>query len=123
MEMISLQSLLVDGIPCHVKDLRPRFSFTAPEENSDSASESDNVSESRAESLLFDRESAESDDPPQEEAEAVSPSCPCKEMPVTNKRHLVATFVIRSGCNENNDLPRNPKRARTCFACEARKYS
>ena len=26
-------------------------------------------------------------------------------------------------CNESNDLPWNPKRARTCFACEARKYS
>ena len=72
--MISLQSLLVDGIPRHVKDLRPRFSFTTPEKDSDSSSESDNASESGAESLLFDGESEESDSPPQEEAEAESPS-------------------------------------------------
>ena len=31
--------------------------------------------------------------------------------------------ALYSFCNENNDLPRNPKRARTCFVCEARKYS
>ena len=30
---------------------------------------------------------------------------------------------MRIGCKENNDLPRNPKRARTCFACETKKYS
>ena len=76
--MISPQSLLVDGIPRHVKDLRPRFSFTAPEIDSDSTSESDNTSENGAESLLFDEESAESDDPPQEEAEAESPSLPLR---------------------------------------------
>ena len=32
-------------------------------------------------------------------------------------------LTIALHCNENNDLPCNPKRARTCFACEARKYS
>ena len=72
--MISL--LLVDRIPHHVKDLCPRFSFTVPEKDSDRTSKSNNASQSGAESLLFDRESAESDDPPQEEAEAESPSPP-----------------------------------------------
>ena len=66
----------MDGIPRHVKDLRRCFSFMVPVKDSDSTSESDNVSESGAESLLLDRESAESDDPPQEEAKAESPSPP-----------------------------------------------
>ena len=92
---ISPQSLLVDGIPRHVKELRPRFSFTAPEKDSDSTSESDNASESGAESLLFDGESAESDGPLQEEAEAEAPPRPCERVPVKNDRHQVVTFVIR----------------------------
>ena len=126
MGMISPQSLLVDGIPCHVKDLRPRFSFTAPEKDSNSTSESDNASESRAESLLVDGESAESNGPPQEEAKAESPSLPLRRS--TRQKwpppscHLYDQ-VIRRGYNENNDLPRNPKRARTCSACKVRKFS
>ena len=124
--MISPQSLLVDGIPRHVKYLRLRFSFTAPEKDSDSASESDNASEGGAESLLFDEESTESDGPPQEEAEAESPSPPLRRSARQKQPppscHL-CDQEIRRGCNENNNLPRNPKRARTCFACEARKYS
>ena len=51
--MISLQLLLVDRIPCHVKDLRTHFCFTAPEKDSDSTSESDNASESGAESAVW----------------------------------------------------------------------
>ena len=124
--MISPQSLLVDGILHHIKDIRPCFRFTAPEKDSDSTSESDNALESGAESLLFDRESAESYGPPQKEAEAESPS-PLLQRSARQKRpppscHL-CDLEIRRGCNENNDLPQNPKRARTCLACKARKYS
>ena len=126
MGIISPQSLLVDGIPHHVKDLRSRFSFTAPEKDSNSTSESDNASESRAESLLVDGESAESSGPPQEEAKAESPSPPLqrngRQKQPPPSCHL-CDQEIRKGCNENNDLTWNPKRARTCFTCEAKKYS
>ena len=92
----------------------------------DSISESDNVSESGVESLLFDGESAESDYPPQEEAGAESPSPPLRRS--TCQKRLPSSChlcdqEIRWGCNKNNDLPLNPKRARTCFTCEVRKYS
>ena len=97
--MIHPQSLLVDRIPYHVKDLRQCFSFTASEKDSDNTSESDNASESRAESLLFDEVSAESDDPPQEEAGAEFPSLPLQRS-IRQKRlppscHLCGQ--IRSG--------------------------
>ena len=125
MGMISPQSLLVDRIPRHVKDLCPHFSFTAPEKDSDSTSKSNNAFESRAESLLFDGESADSDDPPQEEAKAESPTLPLRRSTRQKQPppscHL-CDQEIRRGCNEKNDLPWNPKRARMCFACEAKKH-
>ena len=124
--MMSPQLLLVDGIPHDVKDLHPHFSFTAPEKDSASTSESDNASESEAQCLLFDRESAESDCPPQEEAEAESPFPPLRRS-ACQKRPPPSCHLCdqerRRGCNENNDLPRNPKQARTCFVGKARKYS
>ena len=90
--MISPQSLLVDGIPRHVKDLYPRFSFTVSEKDSDNTSESDNVSESGAESLLFDKESAESDDPPHEEAKAESPFLPLRRS--THQKRLPPSYHL-----------------------------
>ena len=93
--VISPQPFLVDGIPRHVKDLCPRFSFTAPEKDSDGTYESDNASESGAENLLFDGESAESDGPPKRKPKQSSPPRPCEGVPVKNDCHQVATFVIR----------------------------
>ena len=49
-KIISPQSILVDGIPCHVKDLRLRHFVITPEEDSDSTT----TSERKAESLLQD---------------------------------------------------------------------
>ena len=61
-EVISLQSILVDGIPCHVKDLRPQHSVTSLEEDSDGT-----PSESEAENLC-DTKDTESDNSPEEGA-------------------------------------------------------
>ena len=49
-KVISPQSFLVDEIPCHVKDLHPHHNLTMSEEDSDG------TSESRAESLLHDKD-------------------------------------------------------------------
>ena len=62
--VICSQSLLVDGIARHVRYLRPCLSVTASEKDSDNTYESDDTSKCGAESLLFDDESAESDDSP-----------------------------------------------------------
>ena len=70
-EVISPQSVLVDGVPHHVKDLRPRHSVTSLEEDSDGT-----PSESEAESLLCDTEDTESDDSPEEGAVAEPPPVP-----------------------------------------------
>ena len=71
-KIISPQSILVDGIPCHVKDLCPRHCVVTLEEDSDSITSS----ERRAESLLQDdRKDSEPDSAPTEEAEA-GPSLP-----------------------------------------------
>ena len=53
--MSSPKSLLVEGILHHMRDLHPRF--MAPEKDSNSTSESDNASESRAECLLIESRS------------------------------------------------------------------
>ena len=50
--------------------MRPQLSLTVSEEDSD------DTSESKAESLLLDKESVESDDPPEERAKAVHLSLP-----------------------------------------------
>ena len=65
-KIISLQSILVDGIPRHIKDLRPCHCVITPEEDSDSTMSS----ERRAESLLQDDgEDSEPGSAPAEEAE------------------------------------------------------
>ena len=73
-EVISLQSVLVDGIPRHVKDLHPWHSGTSLEEDSDGT-----PSESKAESLLCDIEDTESDDLPEEGAVAEPPPMPLRK--------------------------------------------
>ena len=114
--MISPQSFLVDGVPRHVKDLRPRFILTASEDDSE------NRSESGEESLMLDG-SEESDDPLLEESEAEPFSQPLRRS-TRQKRPPPSCHIcdqeIRRGCNEINHLPQNPKRARTCLACEIR---
>ena len=67
-EVISPKSILVDGVPRHIKDLRPRHSVTSLEEDSDGT-----PSKSEAESLLCD---TESDDSPEEGAVAEPPPVP-----------------------------------------------
>ena len=64
MKIISPQLFLVDRIPCHVKDLCTRPSLTKSEEDFD------NTSESGAESLLLEEENTESDNLPEDGAEA-----------------------------------------------------
>ena len=54
-EVISPQSVLVDEVPRHVKDLRLRHSVTSLEKDSDGT-----PSESEAENLLCDTEDTES---------------------------------------------------------------
>ena len=69
-KIISPQLILVDEIPCHIKDLRPRHCVITPEEDSDSTT----YPERRAGSLLQDDgEDSEPDSAPTEGAE-VGPS-------------------------------------------------
>ena len=121
--MISPQSLLVDGIPRHMKDLRPHFSFTVPEKTPivhlkvimrlRVEQKVRNLTEKMQNLTVHPKRKLKQSPPPR----------PCEEVPIKNDHYQVATFEIRRECNENNDLPRNPKRAKTCFACEVRKYS
>ena len=72
-KIISPQSILVDGIPRHVKDLHPHHCVITLEEDSDSTTSS----EKRAESLLQDdREDSEPNSAFTEEAEAGLPFLP-----------------------------------------------
>ena len=64
-KVISPKSFLVDGIPCHVRDLHLRHSVNLLEEDFDGT-----PSETEVESLVCDTEDAESDNSSEEEAEA-----------------------------------------------------
>ena len=72
-KVISPQSVLVDGVPRHVKDLHTQHSLTLLEEDSDGT-----PSESEAESLLCDTEDTESDDSPEEGAVVEPPPVPLR---------------------------------------------
>ena len=72
-EVISPQSVLVDGVPCHVKDLRPQHCVASLEEDSDGT-----PSESESESLLCDTKNTESDDSPEEETGVGPPPMPLR---------------------------------------------
>ena len=66
-KIISPQSILVDGIPRHVKDLHPRHCIIPPEKDSNSTTSS----ERGAESLLQDDgEDSESDSASTKKAQA-----------------------------------------------------
>ena len=70
-KVISPQSVLVDRVPRHIKDLRPQHSVTSLEEDSDGT-----PSESETESLLCDTEDTESAGSPEEGAVAEPPLVP-----------------------------------------------
>ena len=88
-EVISPQSILVDRVPRHVKDLHLRHNVTSLEEDSDGTS-----SESVAESLLCDTEDTEPDDLPEEGAVAERPPVPLHRSTRQNGRCQTTIFVI-----------------------------
>ena len=116
-EVISPQSVLVDGIPCHVKDLRLRHCVTSLEEDSDGT-----PSESEAESLLCDSEDTVSDDSPEEGDVAEPPLVPLRRN-TRRKRPRPDCHIydheISGECNERRNLPPGSKCVRLCFACQA----
>ena len=91
-KIISPQSILVDGIPCHVKDLWPRHCVITPEEDSDSTTSS----EKRPESLLQDnKEDSEPDSAPTEEAEAGPHFLPLSDE--STHRQTAIFVILKSG--------------------------
>ena len=116
-EVISPQSVLVDGVLRYIKDLRPPHSVTSLEEDSDGT-----PSESEAESLLCDTEDRESDDSPEEGAVAEPPPVPLRRS-TWRKRSPpdchICDHEIRGECNESRNLPPGSKRVRLCLACQA----
>ena len=72
-EVISPQSVLVDGVPRHVKDLCPRHSLTLLEEDSNGT-----PSESKAGSILCDTTDTESDHLPEEGTVVEPPPVPLR---------------------------------------------
>ena len=116
-EVISPQSILVDGIPHHMKDLRPRYSVTSLEEDSDGT-----PSESEAESLLCDTEDTESNNLPEEGAVAEPSPVPLcwstwRKRPPPDC--YICDHEIRRECSERRNLPPGSKRIRLCLACQA----
>ena len=119
-KIISPQSILVDRIPCHVKDLCPHHCVITPEENSDSTTSS----ERRAESLLQDDgEDSEPDSAPTEEAEAGPLFLPLRRRN-RQKRPLPDCYFcdleVKGECGERNHACGSSKRARICLACKMR---
>ena len=117
-KIISPQLILVDGIPCYIKDLHPCHCVITPEEDSDSTTSSDKGAESL---LQDDREDSEPDSAPTEEAEVGPPSCLYEEVPDENVCCQTAIFVIfeiSGECSERNHT--HSKRARICLKCKMR---
>ena len=116
-EVISPQSVLVDGVPRHVKDLRPRHSLTSLEEDSDGT-----PSESATKNLLCDTTDTESDDSPEEGAVVEPPPVPLHRS-TRQKRPPpechICDHEIRGECSERRNLPPGSKRLRLCLACRA----
>ena len=119
-KITSPQSILVNGIPRHIKNLCPRHCVITLEEDSDSTTSS----ERRAESLLQDNgEDSEPDSAPTEEAEAgPPPSYLYEEVPDESPRCQTAIFVILrlGGGSERNHACGSSKRAQICLACKMR---
>ena len=112
-EVISPQSVLVDGVPRHVKDLRPWHSLTSLKEDSDGTP---------SESLLCDTEDTESDDLPEEGVVVEPPPVPlCRS--TRQKRPPpdcdICDHKIRGECSERRNLPPGSKYVRLCLVCQA----
>ena len=92
-KVISPQSVLVDRVTRHIKDLHLRHSVTSVEEDSDGT-----PSESKAESILYDTEDTESDNLPDKGA-VVEP------LPVPLCRSTQRNHEIRGECSRRNLPP------------------
>ena len=116
-EVINPQSVLVDRVPRHVKDLHPRHSVTSLEEDSDGE-----PSESEAESLLCDTDDTESDDSSEEGAMAEPPPVPLRRS-TRRKQPLpdchICDHEISGECTERRNLPPGSKRVRLYLAYQA----
>ena len=118
-KIISPQSILVDEIPHHVKDLYPHHCVVILEEDSSTTS-----SEKRAESLLQDDgEDSEPDSARTEEAEAGPTFLPLRRSTRQKRQppdcHL-CDLEIRRECSERNHAHSSSKRAQICLACKMR---
>ena len=116
-KVISPQSILADGISCHLKDLRSRHSVISLKENFDGT-----PSKSKTESLLCDTEDTESDNSPEEGAMAEPPPVPLRRS--TRRKQLppdchICDHEIRGECSEKRNLPPGSKHVRLCLACQA----
>ena len=116
-KVITPQSILVDGIPGHIKVLHPRHSLTSLEEDSDGT-----PSDSEAESLLCDTKNTESDDSPEEGAVVEPQPVPLhrsiwRKWPRPNFH--ISDHEISGECSERRNLPPGSKRIRLCLACQA----
>ena len=116
----SPQSILVDRIPCHIKDLHPRHCVITPEEDSNSTTSP----ERRAESLLQDdREDSEPDCAPTEGAEVGHPFLSLQRS-TRQKRLLpdchICDLEIRGECSERNHACSSSKHTRICLVCKMR---
>ena len=90
-KIISPQSIFVDEIPSHIKDLRLCHCVITPEEDSESTTSS----EKRAESLLQDDgEDSELTVHPLKDQKQDLPSCLYKEVPDESASRQTASFVI-----------------------------
>ena len=94
-EVISPQFVLVDGVPCYVKDLPPRYCVTLLEEDSDGTPESE------AESLLCGTEDTESDNSLEEGAVPLCRSTRQKRLPPDYHiwDHEISWSVVREETN------------------------
>ena len=119
-EIISPQSVLVDGMPRHMKDLRPRYSLLSSEEDSDSTTSS----ESRSESLIRDDETeTESDDLPEAEVEAhISEEAPRLRRSTRKKRPppgcRLCDHEIREECGDGVERRRDKRLRLACARCK-----
>ena len=113
-KVISPQSVLVDGVLCHVKDLRPQHKLTSLEKDSYGT-----PSESEAESLLCDTTETESDNSLEEGAVVEPPPVPLHRS--TRQKQPppdchIFDHEISGECNEGRNLPPGSKRVRLCLA-------
>ena len=118
-KIIDPQTILVEGIPHHIKDLHPRHCVITPEDDSNSTMSS----ERRAESLLQDDgEDSKPDSAPTEEAEAAPlPAFTKKYQTKAPAARLSSLYHdIRGESTERNHAHNSSKHARICLVCKMR---